>query len=162
MLHEILRTSSHRGLSSLLAGQGREDFSADLIQFEEVPGLQVLCSGPLPPYPSELLGSDQMRQLLEKWRKEFDFILFDGAPVLPVTDSVILSDLVDAKLLVARFGLTERQSIERSYSLLCGVRASDTRVSMVVNAVEQSGNPYYQYYGYSSSVYHHSVKAGTA
>ncbi len=162
MLHEILRTSPKRGLSSLLAGQNQEDFAGDLFRFEEVPGLRVLCAGPLPPYPSELLGSDQMRLLLEKWRKEFDFILFDGAPVLPVTDSVILSDLADAKLLVARFGLTERQSVERSYTLLSGVRACDTRVSIVVNAVEQSGNPYYQYYGYSRSAYHHSATAGMA
>jgi capsular exopolysaccharide synthesis family protein len=154
MLHEILRTSPKRGLSTLLAGQAHEDMARDLLRLEEVPGLHILCSGPLPPYPSELLGSDQMRLLLERWRKEFDFILFDGAPVLPVTDSVILSDLVDAKLLVARFGLTERQSVERSYSLLCGLRTSDTRVSIVVNAVEQNGNPYYQYYGYSKSAYH--------
>jgi capsular exopolysaccharide synthesis family protein len=162
MLHEILGTSLNRGLSSLLAGQIREDTADDLIQLEEAPGLYVLCSGPLPPYPSELLGSDQMRLLLEKWRNEFDFILFDGAPVLPVTDSVILSDLADAKLLVTRFGLTERQSVERSYSLLCGLRAADTRVSIVVNAVEQSGNPYYQYYGYSRSAYHHSASTSIA
>lgn len=162
MLQRILRTSPGRGLSSLLAGQIHNDTAADLIPLEEVPGLFVLCSGPVPPYPSELLGSDQMRHLLEKWRKEFDFILFDGAPVLPVTDSVILSELADAKLLIARFGLTERQSVERSYSLLCGHHASDSRVSIVVNAVEQNGNPYYRYYGYSKSVYHHSANARMA
>lgn len=162
MLHNLLGLSSDRGLSSLLAGHVHTDGMGEQVQFDQVPGLYILCSGPVPPYPSELLGSNQMRLFLERWRKEFDFILFDGAPILPVTDSVILSDLMDAKLLVARFGLTEKQSVERSYSLLCGVRGSDTRVSIVVNAVEQNDNSYYQYYGYSRSVYHHSVKASVA
>jgi Mrp family chromosome partitioning ATPase len=100
-----------------------------------------------------------MRLLLEQWREQFDFIVFDGAPILPVTDSVILSNLVDSKLLVARFGLTERQSLERSYLLLSGMRGSDTRVSIVVNGVEQNDSSYYRYYGYSKSEYHHSIKA---
>ena len=159
-LAKVLGLPMDRGLSSLLAGQANSDVMGDLVRFEEVPGLHVLCSGPIPPYPSELLGSEQMRLMLDRWRNEFDFILFDGAPILPVTDSVILSDLADAKLLVARFGLTERQSVERSYSMLCGVRGSDTRVSIVVNAVEQNDSSYYQYYGYSKSVYHKPRKAG--
>jgi polysaccharide biosynthesis transport protein len=158
-LHEILGTSTNRGLSSLLAGQLQENSEPDMVSFKEIPGLSVLCAGPVPPYPSELLGSAQMGRSLEKWRKQYDFILFDGAPILPVTDSVILSDLADAKLLVARFGLTEKQSVERSYSLLCGVGNSDMRVSVVLNAVEQNDASYYQYYGYSQSVYHHSVKS---
>ena len=77
-----------------------------------------------------------------------------------MTDSVILGDLMDAKLLVARFGRTERQSVERSYSLLCGGNDADKRVSIVVNAVEQNNDSYYAYYGYSESVYHHSLEAG--
>jgi len=159
MLHRILAMSPNRGLSTLLAGQVREDAQDKLVQIDNVPGLSILCSGPVPPYPSELLGSDQMRLLLEQWREQFDFIVFDGAPILPVTDSVILSNLVDSKLLVARFGLTERQSLERSYLLLSGMRGSDTRVSIVVNGVEQNDSSYYRYYGYSKSEYHHSIKA---
>src|SRR5208337_1187949 len=134
--NKILHKAPGPGLSSILAGHTEQDVSSLLGEFDGVPGLSILCSGPVPPYPSELLGSNQMRALLEQWRSEFDFILFDSAPILPVTDSVILSDLVDAKLLVARFGATERQSVGRSYSLLCGGRAEDKKVSLVVNAVE--------------------------
>jgi succinoglycan biosynthesis transport protein ExoP len=161
-MHEVLGISTSRGLSSLLAGHLHENSEPDLTSLDEIPGLKVLSAGPIPPYPSELLGSEQMRLSLEQWRKQYDFILFDGAPVLPVTDSVILSDLVDAKLLVARFGFTEKQSVERSYSLLSGVENSDTRVSVVLNAVEQGDASYYQYYGYSKSMYHHPGKARTA
>lgn len=154
MLNRMLRVPVGRGLSSILAGHSDEDPASAFIQLNDVPGLRILCAGPVPPYPSELLGSDQMKILLKQWRKEFDFILFDSAPILPVTDSVILSELMDAKLLVARFGATERQSVERSYSLLCGANGDDKNVSIVVNAVQQNNDSYYAYYGYSESVYH--------
>jgi capsular exopolysaccharide synthesis family protein len=157
--NKILHMAPGPGLSSILAGHTEQDASSLLSEFDGVPGLSILCSGPVPPYPSELLGSNQMRVLLEQWRREFDFILFDSAPILPVTDSVILSDLVDAKLLVARFGATERQSVGRSYSLLCGSHAEDKKVSLVVNAVEQNEGSYYAYYGYSQSVYHRAIEA---
>lgn len=158
MLQSILNAPTKFGLSNLLAGQIQADFENEYVTLEQVPGLKVLCAGPVPPYPAELLGSHQMRVLLEKWRTEFDFILFDGAPILPVTDSVILSDLADTKLLVARFGYTTRQSLERSYALLCSMRGAEAGVSVVVNAVEQTGNSYYQYYGYSRSPYQQATK----
>jgi polysaccharide biosynthesis transport protein len=155
MLHRILGIDPTSGLSSILAGQHHGEPSSAICNLAEVPGLQVLCAGPVPPYPSELLGSDQLRVLMEQWRREYDFILFDGAPVLPVTDSVILGELADANLLVARYGKTTRQSVERSYSLLCGVHGEDRTIGIVVNAVEQNEHSYYQYYGYSRSEYHH-------
>lgn len=158
-LHSYLKIKPKFGLSTLLSGHVPEDGTDGAVSLEQAPGLSILCAGPVPPYPSELLGSDQMRQLLSKWRKSYDFIVFDGAPILPVTDSVILSDLADTKLIVARFGLTTRQSLERSYAMLCGVRNADSEVSIVVNAVAQRDNSYYQYYGYSESAYHHSAKA---
>lgn len=159
MLFKILRMSSEHGLSSVLAGNTEGNHSNAFVEFDAVPGLHILCAGPVPPYPSELLGSNQMRILLDQWRREFDFILFDSPPILPVTDSVILGDLVDAKLLVSRFGATQRQSVERSYSLLCGVLDPHKKVSIVVNAVERNDDSYYAYYGYSESVYHHPIEA---
>jgi capsular exopolysaccharide synthesis family protein len=162
MLHKILNVKTHLGLSSLLAGQGGTDAMSDFTTVEDVPSLQVLCAGPVPPYPSELLGSDQMKQSLKIWRDEFDFIVFDGAPILPVTDSVIVSELVDARLLVARFNLTERQSLERSYRLLQPQDGQKHRIGIVMNAVERTGNSYYDYYGYSESAYDQAVEGSPA
>jgi polysaccharide biosynthesis transport protein len=161
MLHRLLGVTTQNGLSSLLAGHSDTDAAHGFVQIDEVPGLQVLCSGPVPPYPSELLGSDQMSISLKAWRQEFDFILFDGAPILPVTDSVILSELVDIRLLVARFGLTERQSLERSYHLLQRP-GRDQRIGVVINAVGRTGSSYYDYYGYSQSAYHQTASGGEA
>jgi capsular exopolysaccharide synthesis family protein len=162
MLHKILNVKTHLGLSSLLAGQSGTDAMSDFTTVEDVPSLQVLCAGPVPPYPSELLGSDQMKQSLKIWRDEFDFIVFDGAPILPVTDSVIVSELVDARLLVARFKLTERQSLERSYRLLQPQDGQKHRIGIVMNAVERTGNSYYDYYGYSESAYDEAVEGSPA
>jgi Mrp family chromosome partitioning ATPase len=80
-------------------------------------------------------------------------VLFDSAPVLPVTDSVILSELVDSKLLLARFGVTERQSLERSYQLLQHSSRNGQKISVVINAVKQSASSYQEYYGYSDLSY---------
>jgi capsular exopolysaccharide synthesis family protein len=162
MLHKILAVKTDLGLSSLLAGQSGSDPMSDLIAVEDVPGLYALCSGPVPPYPSELLGSDQMRLSLDAWRSRFDFIVFDGAPVLPVTDSVILNELVDARLLVARFNLTERQSLERSYRLLQPLDGQKHRIGIVMNAVGRTGNSYYEYYGYSQSAYDQAAEGHPA
>ncbi len=162
MLHRILQTTCEVGLSSLLAGHTDAESASAFLRINEVPSLRVLCSGPIPPYPSELLGSDTMRRSLETWRKEFDFIVFDGAPVLPVTDSVVLSELVDASLLVARFGLTERQSLERSYLLLQSSGHRDHRINIVMNAVGRTGDSYYAYYGYADSAYHQTAEGSAA
>jgi succinoglycan biosynthesis transport protein ExoP len=154
MLHKRLSVTTQLGLSSLLAGQYDPDELPGVVPLENVPGLRVLFAGPVPPYPSELLGSAQMRTSLKTWRDQFDFILLDGAPVLPVTDSVILSELVDATLLVARFNLTERQSLERSYHLLEMQAGPEQTIGFVLNAVERGGNSYYDYFGYSDSAYY--------
>jgi polysaccharide biosynthesis transport protein len=154
MLHKRLSVPTQLGLSSLLAGQDETDELPGIVALESVPGLRVLFAGPVPPYPSELLGSAQMRTSLKTWRDQFDFILMDGAPVLPVTDSVILSELVDATLLVARFNLTERQSLERSYHLLEAQAGPEQTIGFVLNAVERDGNSYYDYFGYSDSAYY--------
>jgi capsular exopolysaccharide synthesis family protein len=152
-LHRNLGVSAEHGFSTLLSGQTKSSSFSDFTTIDAVPGLSVLCAGPVPPYPSELLGSDQMEVLLRGWRQQFDFVLFDSAPVLPVTDSVILSELVDSKLLLARFGVTERQSLERSYQLLQHSSRNGQKISVVINAVKQSASSYQEYYGYSDLSY---------
>jgi capsular exopolysaccharide synthesis family protein len=162
MLHKKLGIECRTGLSSLLSGQTPPEGLPGLVAIESVPGLRVLVSGPPPPYPSELLGSAQMRTSMAAWREQFDFILLDGAPVLPVTDSVILSELVDSTLLVARFNLTQRQSLERSYQLLEAQSRPEQNIGVVLNAVERTGSSYYDYYGYSESAYYGTPKASLA
>jgi capsular exopolysaccharide synthesis family protein len=162
MLHKRLGITTRSGLSSLLSGQDQGDGLPGIAPIESVPGLRVLVAGPPPPYPSELLGSAQMRTSIAAWRTEFDFIVLDGAPVLPVTDSVILSEMVDSTLLVARFNLTERQSLQRSYQMLEMQARPEQNIGIVLNAVERSGSSYYDYYGYAESAYYGTQESSLA
>jgi succinoglycan biosynthesis transport protein ExoP len=162
MLHKKLNIAPRAGLSSLLSGHNPAEELPGFVAIESVPGLRVLVAGPPPPYPSELLGSVQMRTSISLWREQFDFILLDGAPVLPVTDSVILSELVDSTLLVARFNMTERQSLERSYQMLEVQARPEQNIGVVLNAVERTGSSYYNYYGYRESAYYGTPSASVA
>jgi capsular exopolysaccharide synthesis family protein len=156
VLHRRLNLQNTTGLSSILADTGIEETALTAVSpSNTVPGLDVLTAGPIPPYPAELLGSDQMRIALEIWRKNYDFIVIDGAPVLPVTDSVVLSTEADLTLLIARYKLTERQSLERSCRLLQS-QAGAQKIGVVLNAVERKGSSYYEYYGYRDSTYYGS------
>ena len=155
-LHKVLKLQNNEGLSSFLAGQGEDvDALNVLMPSHETPNLFALPAGPMPPYPAELLGSEQMLNGLSIWRDNFDFIVIDGAPVLPVTDSVVLSSVVDFSLLVARYKMTERQSLDRSYRLLLG-QTAHRKIGVVMNAVSREESSYYHYYGYKDSSYYTS------
>ena len=146
-LRQMLNMTAQVGLSSLLSGETVADGLPGVIPIERLPTLRVLVSGPVPAYPSELLGSAPMRSSIEAWRELFDFVLLDAPPVLPVTDSLVLSSMVDHTLLVARFNLTERQALERSYGLLEAEARADQEIGVVMNAVKQTHKLYSGQYG---------------
>ena len=115
------------------------------------PDLFVLCGNATPALPSELLASQRMRDLLSNWRSDYDFILLDSPPVLPVTDARILARMCDATLLVARHGFTSRQAVQRSYQLIHQQLPEHAVVGAVLNGVSAESTDYYEYYGYKSS-----------
>jgi len=97
-----------------------------------------------------LLGSDQMREMLETWRGGYDHVVIDSPPVLSVTDSVLLAASVDRVIMVVRSGRTTKAALQRSKDLLINVNASI--MGVVVNAVNLNSPDYYYYY-YSGSKY---------
>ena len=138
------------GLSTALAGLSNDgDGGVYIVAAPGVNGLDVLPAGPLPPYPAELLSSDRMTDLLDQWQQYYDVILLDAPPVLPVTDSVILSTMVDSVLLVAWYQKTLLSALERSYQMLADVQTDQNhKVNIVLNGVKQapsSGHTFYQY-----------------
>jgi succinoglycan biosynthesis transport protein ExoP len=154
-LHTIFGLQNTSGLSNLLTHEVDAATALDtVLHVERVAGLDILPAGQIPPYPSELLGSGQMHTFMELWRQHYDFIVMDGAPVLPVTDSVVLAPLTDQILLLARHGVTERSHLEKSFRLLQS-RTPSTSIGVVVNAIKRSAEPYsYSYgYGYGSNAY---------
>ena len=117
----------------------------------DCPGLSVLCGSSTPARPSELLASQRMRDLLSIWRAEYDFILLDSPPVLPVADARILAGMCDATLLVARHGFTSRQAVQRSHQLILQQLPGHGMVGAVLNGVSVESSDYYEYYGYRAS-----------
>jgi capsular exopolysaccharide synthesis family protein len=145
VLHRRLGLAPGPGLSAMLSGQWS---GGALPHFQGIANLDVLQAGQTPPNPSELMGSAAMRACLERWREEYDFVVLDGPPVLPVTDGVLLSAQVDATLLLVRAGMTEKTQLKRSFRTLH--RDGSHLVGVVLNALPPGDQSYYGYYGYSA------------
>jgi succinoglycan biosynthesis transport protein ExoP len=148
MIRRRLHLAKHEGLSNLLAGQVK---TPDIQSLTEIPNLYVVAAGSKTPNPSEILGSRAMQDWLECWKSEYDFVVLDSAPVLPVTDSVTLNSLVDVTLLLSRVGITEKPQIARSYNMLA--RGGKHFVGLVLNGLHIGDSSYYGYYGYRKHAY---------
>jgi polysaccharide biosynthesis transport protein len=143
-IHTLLGIPMAPGLSACLAGT--QEPGAVVTEFKRVPGLHVVPSGYSPPYPSEMLASEGMRQSVEHWRAGFRYIVLDTPPALAVTDAVICATLADAVILVARSEKTGRQSLSRASELLHRVRARI--VGAVINDLALNSTGYHAYYGH--------------
>lgn len=146
-LHSELGLHGATGLGAALTRVTTPEIHAH----PQVPSLSILCGSATPPFPSELLGSKSMADLLTRWRTEYDFILLDSPPVLPVTDARILSRMCDATLLVARYGFTSRQAVQRSHQLIQQQLPAHAVIGAVLNAVSGRSADYYEYYGYRNA-----------
>jgi capsular exopolysaccharide synthesis family protein len=108
------------GLSSVLMHQCTP---AEAVRPSGIEGLDIIECGPLPANPAELLGSMRMEELLARQRKEYDYIIIDGPPVLLVSDAKVLAGLVDATLLVFNAAATSRGAAQRTIRELKDVNA---------------------------------------
>jgi polysaccharide biosynthesis transport protein len=151
-LHVLFDSATEVGLSSVLAGQVAPDaIDPALVRLDQAPGLDILMAGPIPAFSAELLGSSKMKRALDLWRRSYDFVILDGAPVLPVTDAVVLSAFADTTLLVARHQSTQQQSLDLSIRTLRAQLGSSHQIGVVLNGVELKADSYYKYYGYTNS-----------
>ena len=128
-LHRLFGIRREPGLTQLLVGSSSLAESLQLVPTGD-PGipLSVLTSGPYPPNPTELLGSDRMRRLVDELRQQFDMIVFDSPPLALVTDAALLGALADTTIVVARAGATEKKALQDAASQLyqLGIHVSGT------------------------------------
>jgi len=117
-LHELFSVDPSQGLTTALLGAPVQPLVQRVFE-----NLDLLPSGPVPPNPSEMLGSRQMRAVLAALAESYEFVIVDSAPVLPVTDSVALSTLVQGVLLVTKAGSTSSKQISDALMLLRRVQA---------------------------------------
>ncbi|MDQ4039866.1 MAG: polysaccharide biosynthesis tyrosine autokinase [Actinomycetota bacterium] len=135
------------GLTNILAGKAE---LSELLQPWGDGKLSVLASGPNPPDPSELLGSEHMSRLLEELRETHDYVIIDAPPLLPVTDAAVLAVLSDGVVLVTRWGVTKREQLRAAATT---IKLIEARVlGTVLNMIPPKGGGGYGYgYGYGYS-----------
>jgi polysaccharide biosynthesis transport protein len=142
-IHMRFKVGKGLGLSSVLSGKA--SLHEAVAAWPDLPNLHLLSSGPVPPLPSELLGSRQMEDLLKQTRQEYDFVIMDTPPVLAVTDASILGRLADAIILILRFGSAKKQVVLRCLDLL--ERSGSHVLGVAVNFVDFQAPEYEEYYG---------------
>ena len=161
-IHRLAGIPNRMGLSDLLTAETEEDPSVYIQSLDTIPHLGVLPSGGLPSNPTELLGSEKMRQLLRVLADANDYVVIDSPPLL-VADPQVLSGMVDGILLVMVPGST-RTNVTRA--VMEQIRHSGARLlGVVFNRLKHgrrlgySGYSYYYYPYYYSSDYYHSDDA---
>jgi len=143
-VHHRFGLNGKVGLTSVLTGSVPLEQAIQTVA--EIPMLDVLVAGPIPPFPTEMLGSDTMRALLEKCKGIYTHIVMDSPPLLSVTDSVVLGRDADAVVMIVRHGKSSKHAVRRARDLL--TRSGAPVTGIVLNAVDLSSPEYYSYYGY--------------
>ncbi|WP_293809135.1 CpsD/CapB family tyrosine-protein kinase [uncultured Phascolarctobacterium sp.] len=145
-VHKNFNLSNKVGLSSCIS---MGTALSDAVQKTSIEGLYALTGGVIPPNPSELLGSEQMKNVLQRAKEQYDYVLIDTPPVMPVTDALIVSRFVDGMILViasAEIKVEMARDVKNQLQ-----HAGANILGVVLNKVRSEhhgyGYGYYYYYG---------------
>lgn len=141
-LANIFKVNGHVGISTYLIGKSSLD---EILQHTEFPNLDVLCSGPVPPNPSELVDSEKNRELLRELKKRYDYIILDTPPVSLIADAQCLAKEADVNLFVVRSGQTDKGVMRIALSEL--EERSNVKVNFVLNGIQNAMQKYGYGYG---------------
>jgi len=143
-INKIFNDKNGKGLSNILVGEGDWD---KFIHSTPIKNLEYIPSGPIPPNPSELLGSERMRALIQEVTQGYDRLIIDCSPLGAVTDPVILSRLVEGVILVIKAGNTSRDLLTAMLARLKDVQARILGAVLNDIRVGRDGYYYHSYYG---------------
>lgn len=144
-LHKYFNLDTQPGLTELLNGQQSLE---TVIRHTEVPGLSVISRGKSPANPSELLSSNQFKNLLEQMSEKFDHVIIDTPPVLAVTDGIIIAQYTGVNLVIARYAKTQMKELELTLNRFeqAGVKVN----GFILNDIQHSAGSGYGYnYAYA-------------
>lgn len=144
-VHRTFKLNNEQGLTTLLANSDLK-FN-QVVQHSRELNLYFLPSGPIPPNPSEMLGSASMNILMKELERYFDLIIYDAPPITAVADPQILATKVNGVLLVTRYGFTKKEEVKQAKKALDNVNANLFGFVMNGQPVSESSG-YYAYYGY--------------
>ncbi len=148
-VHHRFGMSGKTGVTTVLTGATPLEKATQNVA--EVPNLDILPAGPMPPFPTEMLSSEAMEQLLQRCSELYTHVVIDTPPILSVTDGVILARHADAVVLVIRHAKSSKHVVRRARDLL--LRSGAPITGIVLNAVDLNSPEYYGYYGYSGYSY---------
>ena len=143
-IHKIFGFDNKTGLSTYLAGASDIKFEST----QHLPNLSIVPSGPLPPNPSELLGSNRMKELVSLLEEKFDFIIWDSPPLFSVAESLVLSKILNGTIIVTKAGLTTYEDLGRGLRSLSDIGARVLGVVINGHDLKDSDRYYHRYYGY--------------
>lgn len=152
MLHKLFGMEKQSGLTNILVG--KDDLDHAIKNVKNLPDLDILTCGILPPNPAELLGSAQMKQLLAEAKSKYGMVLVDTPPIIAVTDSSVLSTMVDGVILVIRSGQSKREAVIHAIEQLNRVEAPI--LGALLNGI-QASNVYGSYYYYNYYHYYYGA-----
>lgn len=144
--HSIFGLKNELGLSTILSSKVGEAGILGIVQPHEKSSLHLLTSGPIPPNPAELIGSEQMRHLVTTLEDAFTYVIIDSPPIGSFTDGVLASSLADGVLLVIHSGKTSAGLVMRSRQMLLDVGAKI--FGIVLNNLTRRSEDYYYYHHY--------------
>jgi capsular exopolysaccharide synthesis family protein len=150
VIHSIFGYNKEPGVTNYLVGRAA---IADIIRNSPITNLDILTSGTIPPNPSELIGSQRMRDLLVELRKRYDIILFDSPPVIAVTDAQVLAKQTDGVILIISSGQTHIELARRAKQ---AIQKVDGKIlGLVLNNFDMTSTygSYYKYYRYYNYYY---------
>ncbi|MDX1776175.1 MAG: polysaccharide biosynthesis tyrosine autokinase, partial [Desulfobulbales bacterium] len=145
-LHRLLGLNRDRGVSNVLVGDCNLD---EVIVETKIPNLHAISCGPIPPNPSELLGSSAMVNLIAGLGREYDRIVIDSPPLAAVTDAIVLAKIVDGTVVVLQANSTPKEMAKNVLHHLQVVKAHI--LGVVLNKVDLQKNAYY----YRQNYYHY-------
>jgi len=153
-LHAHFNMPNTRGLTNCLSGNA-SDVDSVIQDYAPLPNLKLLTSGPMPPNPAELLGSEEMRKLLITLSEKFTHVIVDSPPAISFTDASILSTFVDGVVLVVHGGRSSRAVVRRAKQQLLDIGANIFGIVLNNVKIEKTQDYYYGgYYGYYKSSYY--------
>jgi len=145
VLHKTFGVPNNVGITTALLAGDDVDLQSYL-QPTEIDNLMILTSGPIPPNPSELLGSQRMKNVIDRLAQAADIVIFDTPPVLVVTDAAVLSRQTDGVLLIADAGGTREPALAHAVEELRKTGANILGVAL--NRLDSRSRGYYYYYYY--------------
>lgn len=151
-VHSVFNIANTDGLSTVLSSNISEQEILNVIKTEPSTNVSIMTSGPIPPNPAELIGSEQMPKLLKMLGKHFDHVVVDSPPISSFTDGVLVASIVDGVILVVHGGKSSRQVVRRAKQLVADVGGKIFGV--VLNNVNISSPENIFYY---QSYYHQST-----